>query len=94
MRKPATTKAVTTRFSLSEYEKLAEAAEKCSGTVADVIRDAWHHYQQRQHIEQQLLQLEQRLKHSTFESLLAITNLDDDARENALQKLRDKGVNF
>lgn len=94
MKKQPTTKAVTTRFSISDHMKLLQIAENKGSTVGDVIRESWRHYQQRQHIEQQLLQLEQRLKYSTFETLISITNLDEKAKQNAIEKLKLSGIEF
>lgn len=87
-------KAVTARFPLQEYLKLQQEAERQGCTIADVIRQAWVQHQAQQQIQQQLLNLEQRQRETTFEMLCAVVGLQSSEREQALHQLRQLGVNW
>lgn len=85
-------KAITTRFSLEDYSKLEEEAEKRACSVASVIRSSWQSYHRYQHYQQQLLRMEQRQRAFHFELLCSLLDLNSAQRRKALESLIDKGV--
>lgn len=94
MKKQATTKPVTVRFSLGEYQKLLEEAEQQGGNIADILRASWSSYQNSQQHEDLLLRLEQRLKHCVFEILITMTKADENKRNLIIESLREKGIQW
>ena len=87
-------KAITIRFSLEDYSKLEEEAEKRASSLANVIRSSWQNYHRYQHYQQLLLRMEQRQRAFHFELLSTLLNLNSAERKEALQNLIDKGVKF
>lgn len=87
-------KAVTARFPAHDYFSLLQEAERRGCTIADVIRDAWFQCQQLNHIQQQLLQLENRLIKANFDIFCTVIGLQEDEREQALKNLQKIGVRW
>lgn len=94
MKKAASTRPVTVRFSLGEYQRLLDEAENSSGNVADVIRLAWAEYQKLQKQEDLLLRLEQRLTYSVFELLVTMTKADEEKKSEIRAKLNERGIQW
>lgn len=81
-------RAVTARFPLDDYAAIVQVAEARAATVADVLRQAWHSYQQQQEINQLLQRLESRLTKRVFEACVAAGGLNDAERKEALAEFR------
>jgi hypothetical protein len=87
-------KAVTARFSMEDYLRLQQEAERRGCAIADVIRKSWTHFQQQQQLHQLLLKLEQRQRKVTFEMLCTVIGLQADERQQAIQQLKQQGVEW
>lgn len=87
-------KAVTARFPTQDYLLLQQEAEKRGCTIAEVVRNAWRHYEQQQQMQQQLLRLEQRQRKSIFEMLCSVIGLQPHEREQAIEQLQQQGIQW
>ena len=87
-------KAVTARFCMEDYLRLQQEAERRGCAIADVIRNAWTHYQQQQQLQQLLLRLEQRQRKHTFEMLSTTLGLQPNERQQAIEHLKQQGVKW
>lgn len=88
--KSLTQKAITARFSISEYQKIEELAEKNGSNLAEVIREAWRSYKKQEDISKELEKLKGKLLKQTFEICSAVSGLDEDERVDAIAELRER----
>lgn len=92
--KSLTQKAITARFSISEYQKIEELAEKNGSNLAEVIREAWRNYKKDHDLSRDLEKLKSSILKQTFDICSAVAGLSDKERAEALDELKNRvGVN-
>lgn len=91
-----TQKAITARFSITDYQDIEREAELIGTTLADVIRKSWEGYKKQEEMKEQLSKMEFELKKSMFEICCAVSGLTDDERREAYQDIHinNKGDNY
>lgn len=88
--KSLTQKAITARFSISEYQKIEELAEQNGSNLAEVIREAWRSYKKKSDIAQELENLKANLLKQTFEVCSAVAGLSENERVEAISELKER----
>lgn len=88
--KSLTQKAITARFSISDYQKIEELAEQNGSNLAEVIREAWRSYKKKNDISNELERLKTNLLKQTFEVCSAVAGLSDDERIEAISELKQR----
>jgi uncharacterized protein YydD (DUF2326 family) len=88
--KSLTQKAITARFSISEYQKIEELAEQNGSNLAEVIREAWRSYKKKNDISRELETLKTSLLKQTFEVCSAVAGLSEDERVEAISELKER----
>ncbi|WP_440876443.1 hypothetical protein [Thalassotalea sp. PLHSN55] len=88
--KSLTQKAITARFSISEYQKIEELAEQNGSNLAEVIREAWRSYKKKNDIAKELESLKATLLKQTFEVCSAVAGLSEDERVEAISELKER----
>tara|TARA_R110001583_G_scaffold19264_1_gene75574 strand:+ start:1797 stop:2099 length:303 start_codon:yes stop_codon:yes gene_type:complete len=88
--KSLTQKAITARFSITEYQKIEELAEQNGSNLAEIIRDAWRSYKKESDNSQDLEKLKTSLLKQTFEVCSAVAGLSEDERVEAIAELKDR----
>ena len=88
--KSLTQKAITARFSITEYQKIEELAEKNGSNLAEVIREAWRNYKKKDDISKELDSLKVNLLKQTFEVCSAVAGLSEDERVEAISELKER----
>ncbi|MFT5964980.1 MAG: putative Fe-S radical SAM superfamily protein PflX [Flavobacterium sp.] len=88
--KSLTQKAITARFSISEYQKIEELAEQNGSNLAEVIREAWRSYKKENDISKELDSLKVNLLKQTFEVCSAVAGLSEDERVEAISELKER----
>jgi capsid protein len=83
-----TQKAITTRFSITDYLNIEEEAEKLGTSLADVIRKSWKEYQKENEFKDDLKELENSLVRTVFEVCSAVAGLTSEQREEAKNDLK------
>jgi uncharacterized protein with von Willebrand factor type A (vWA) domain len=83
-------KAITARFSISDYQKVEEMAEQNGSNLAEVIRDAWRSYKKKDEYSKELDCLKDNLLKQTFEVCSAVAGLSDDERVEAISELKQR----
>lgn len=87
-------KAVTIRFSRGDYLQLQQHAEDQQCSVADMVRTAWHQFQQQQQMEQRLTEQERRLCKAMFAITALGLQLKPEERKQMAQQLQQMGVKW
>lgn len=87
MAKNETTKAVTARFSMGDYEKLVDKAEREKSAIADVIRNAVHESFYSDKIIMRIDQVNRQMVDSMFTLMSELLELTESEREEALKKV-------
>lgn len=86
-------RAVTSRFSLSDYMALLAEAERTGSNPSQLLRQAWQVYQEQQQLDERLTQFESRLTRRTFEIVSAVAGLTEteckQAQAQVKQQLRE-----
>ncbi|MFL0797828.1 MAG: hypothetical protein K6L73_10120 [Cellvibrionaceae bacterium] len=95
MKKPTgnTTKAVTVRLSMADYNELLHTAEKLNISIADTLRRAWREFKEQELQSQQRDTQTQELKRYIFESLAVTKNWDVSQRQTAIKRIHDRLTN-
>jgi len=88
--KSLTQKAITARFSITEYQKIEELAEQNGSNLAEVIREAWRSYKKKDDISKELESLKTNLLKQTFEVCSAVAGLSEDERVEAISELKER----
>ena len=88
--KSLTQKAITARFSISEYQKIEELAEQNGSNLAEVIREAWRSYKKKSDIANELESLKANLLKQTFEVCSAVAGLSENERVEAISELKQR----
>ena len=88
--KSITQKAITARFSISEYQKIEELAEENGSNLAEVIREAWRKYKNEHDLSRDLDVLKTSLLKQTFDICSAVAGLSDKERSEALDELKNR----
>jgi ribosomal protein S13 len=92
--KSLTQKAITARFSISEYQKIEELAEENGSNLAEVIREAWRNYKKDHDLSRDLEKLKSSILKEVFDISSAVAGLSDKERAEALDELKNRvGVN-
>jgi hypothetical protein len=88
--KSLTQKAITARFSISEYQRIEELAEENGSNLAEVIREAWRSYKKVHDLSRNLEVLQNSLLKQTFNICSAVAGLNEKERADALEELKDR----
>ena len=88
--KSLTQKAITARFSISEYQKIEELAEQQGSNLAEILREAWRSYKKKDQYSKELDTLKDNLLKQTFEVCSALAGLSDDERVEAISELKER----
>ena len=86
--KNQTQKAITARFSISDYLAIEREAEKLGSNLADVIRRAWTVYNSANEFKTDLTILENSIAIQTFNICCAVQGLNEQERADALNELK------
>lgn len=91
-----TQKAVTARFSISDYLKIQNEAEKLGTTLADVLRLCWKDYENKNAVTAELKELESNIIKNVFEVCCAVSGLNSEDRNDAKNELKNvlRGKNY
>ncbi|PNH80068.1 hypothetical protein [Vibrio diazotrophicus] len=81
--KHQTQKAVTARFSISDYYDIEKEAESLGTTVADVLRISWTEYNKKIEIQTALSELEINIMKNIFNIFCAVQGLSEQERHEA-----------
>lgn len=85
-------KAVTIRFTRDDYSKLEFKAESEGTTIASIIRKSCLNYFEQQKIENHLTLMEQRQRQLLIEAISVMLNLNEDEKEEAIDRLIENGI--
>ncbi|MBE0459947.1 hypothetical protein [Pseudoalteromonas prydzensis] len=88
--KSLTQKAITARFSISEYQKIEELAEQNGSNLAEVIREAWRSYKKKDDLSKDLQKLKLELLKQTFEICSSVAGLNEHERTEAINELKKR----
>jgi len=88
--KSLTQKAITARFSISEYQKIEELAEQNGSNLAEVIREAWRSYKKKDDISRELESLKANMLKQMFEVCSVVAGLSEDERKEAISELKER----
>lgn len=88
--KSLTQKAITARFSISDYQKIEEVAEQQGSNLAEVIREAWRSYKKKSDLSEELESLRSNLLKQSFEVCAAVAGLDEKERIEAISELKER----
>jgi CMP-N-acetylneuraminic acid synthetase len=80
-------KAITVRFSISDYLKIEQEAERIGSNLANVLRESWTAYNNSNKFKSDLKQLEGTLLRQSFEVCCAVQGLTPLERKDALDEL-------
>lgn len=80
-------KAITVRFSISDYLIIEQEAERLGSNFASVLREAWKAYHNSNQYKGELKQLEKNLLRQSFEVCCAVQGLNPTERKDALDEL-------
>ncbi|MGS0724774.1 hypothetical protein ACVBKF_01200 [Shewanella sp. 0m-11] len=80
-------KAITVRFSISDYLKIEQEAERIGSNLANVLRESWSAYSNLNQFKSDLKQLESNLLRQSFEVCCAVQGLNPIERKEALDEL-------
>ncbi|MCG9729599.1 hypothetical protein L1D44_07005 [Shewanella sp. Isolate13] len=80
-------KAITVRFSISDYLKIEQEAERIGSNLANVLRESWSAYNNSNQLKSDLKQLESNLLRQSFEVCCAVQGLNPIERKEALDEL-------
>jgi VIT1/CCC1 family predicted Fe2+/Mn2+ transporter len=83
-------RAVTSRFSLSDYMALLAEAERTGSNPSQLLRQAWQVYQEQQQLDERLTQFESRLTRRTFEIVSAVAGLTETERKQAQAQVKQQ----
>jgi hypothetical protein len=88
--KSLTQKAITARFSMTEYQKIEELAEQSGSNLAEVLREAWRTYKKKNDTSKELEKLKTSLLKQTFEVCSAVAGLTENERVEAITELKER----
>lgn len=83
-------KAITVRFSISDYLKIEQEAERIGSNLANVLRESWSAYNNSNQFKSDLKQLESNLLRQSFEVCCAVQGLNPIERKEALDELTSR----
>lgn len=88
--KSLTQKAITARFSISEYQKIEALAEERGSNLAEILRESWRSYKKVHDLSRDLEVLQNSLLKQTFNICSAVAGLNEQERADALEELKDR----
>lgn len=88
--KSLTQKAITARFSITEYQKIEEVAEASGSNLAEVLREAWRSYKKKDDFSNDLQKLRIELLKQTFEICSSVAGLNEHERTEAIAELKNR----
>ncbi|WP_076920533.1 hypothetical protein [Pseudoalteromonas sp. SK18] len=88
--KSLTQKAITARFSITEYQRIEEVAEASGSNLAEVLREAWRSYKKKDDFSSDLQKLRVELLKQTFEICSAVAGLNEQERTEAITELKNR----
>lgn len=88
--KSLTQKAITARFSITEYQRIEEVAEASGSNLAEVLREAWRSYKKKDDFSSDLQKLRIELLKQTFEICSAVAGLNEHERTEAITELKKR----
>ncbi|MBJ7537194.1 hypothetical protein [Marinomonas transparens] len=87
MSKKNVNRAITVRFSASDYNRIVHDAEQKNGSVAEHIRAIISANDEQLSLDQRLVDLERRITNKTFSIVCAVANLSEHEREMVKMRL-------
>ncbi|WP_111638172.1 hypothetical protein [Marinomonas shanghaiensis] len=87
MSKKSVNRAITVRFSTSDYNRIVHDAEQKNESVAEHIRAIISANHEQLSLDQRFVDLERRITNRMFSIVCAVANLSDHEREIARQRL-------